>query len=56
VTFNAAAGSFSASYLALFDGLTGGNMLLRGPFAPMRSMVAGKVLKIPVGALQCTAD
>lgn len=56
ITYAVMTADFTANFVAIFDAVSGGNMLLRGPLTPPRTVTAGKIFKYPTNALTITAD
>jgi hypothetical protein len=54
VTFGPFSSAVAISGIAVFDGLTGGNLLWSGPLLTARSVSAGYVLALPASALVVT--
>lgn len=51
IVYAAAASGFTATHVALFDAVSAGNMIFRGPLAANKVVGAGKVFKFLAGAL-----
>lgn len=56
VTFPGPVNAYTANYLALFDAVSSGNLLLRGPASPPKSVTAATPFVFPPNNLTVTAD
>lgn len=59
ITFPAngnAAASVTVTHAAVYDAVTGGNLLLKGPLASSKSLAPGDVLSFAASALTLTLD
>lgn len=56
IAFPVAAAPYTAVFAAVFDALTNGNMMLRGPLTPTVAVQSGRVFKFPAGNLSLLSD